>query len=387
MSILPEMKKVLKGVGFRLIDAAAPVLSRDRGVEMRMARKILVLAGGGIGDLIGVLPAVESLRANFPRASITLLAAPSSSIVLELYPKRGIIDEIMDYEPEGRHRGMAAKIALSLSLRRKGVDLSYAPGRGEGMREEMVMSYLTGAYSRLGFRQARAGSLHTCSVELRDDLPIMRQNLGILRAAGMDVGTDGVDLVVPASGLKGASSLLDTWGVARSEPFIIIHPGASWKGALRCWPLRKYMELMRVLVREEGRKIIVTGGSAEASMAEEVSREFKGEMGVINAIGKTTLLQMAALMSLSSLFIGNDSGPLHIAQALGVPSVAIFGFTSAAQVVWRKDLCVVVEPSGVTPRYLHQYDYRTAPEDEALLDLVSVAEVLAGVRRAASAMI
>lgn len=385
MSLSLEVKRKLKGLCFFCLEGLAPVLGRNGPLDKGKVKKVLVIAGGGIGDLMGVLPAIESLRKNFPHASITLLAAPSSCGLLVLYPSRGIIDELISYEPRARHRGLGAKMLLVRSLRKKKFDLSYAPGRGEGMREEMVMNFLIGAPVRLGFSQGKTGFLNTCTAEFSGNVPILRQNLEILRVAGLEVTSAGLDLEVPEKGLRDVYALLERRGIKRGSPFIVIHPGAAWNGAQRCWPVKKYIELIRILIKERAQKVVVIGSRGEKPVGEEILTALSGEPSVINAIGETSLMEMAGLISLSALFIGNDSGPLHLAQAFNVPIVAIFGLTSPKQVIWQEERCVSLQPPSAVPRYLHQYDYKRDKSDGEVFELITVEDVMAGVRRAAEA--
>ncbi len=387
MGLLPGIKKSVKEFGFFCIEGLAPFMAgKGFSSKHRAVNKVLVFAGGGLGDLIWVLPAITSLHKNYPHASITLLAAPSSSAVLELYPEQGIINEVISYEPRGRHRGLGAKLLLVRALRKKGFDLSYAPGRGEGMREEMVMNYLIGAPVRLGYKQGKTGLLNTCALEMSDNVPILRQNLEILRAAGFETTEESVNLEVPHKGIESAESFLKSWGIKRGAPFIVIHPGAAWNAHLKCWPLERYIELISALTRETGQHIVVIGSKGEMASGEALFRGLEGQDLAVNAIGKTSIREMAGIISLSGLFIGNDSGPLHLAQAFDVPAVAIFGYTSPKQIIWRKDRCVVIQPRDTGPLYLHQYDYSRDASDTAALESITVDEVMAGVRRAAAAM-
>jgi len=380
------IKRRLKGLCFFCLDAIAPLVKKSVSIEGRSVAKVLVVAGGGIGDLIGLLPAISALHENFPRATITLLASPLSTGVLELYPLRSAIDEVVLYEPEARHRGLVAKLMLIRSLRKRGFDLSYAASRGHGMREEMVMTYLIGAPMRLGFTLGKTGYLNTRTVEFSANESIPRQNLELLRAQGLKVRGEAIDLEVPRKGLEGVYAFLEQYGLKGGTSFFVIHPGASWQGFVKCWPVEKYIELIGALVKQGGQKVVVIGSREEEAMGRAISRVFREDTSVINAIGKTSLMQAAGLISLARLFIGNDSGPLHLAQAFNVPVVAIFGCTSPAQVIWRKERCVIIGPPSAAPRYLHQYNFETNAEDANVLDLITVQDVTAGVAKALETM-
>ncbi len=329
-----------------------------------------------------VLPAIEALHANFPNATISLLASPGAQGVLLLFPLKDILAEIIDYDPKGKHKSFFKKLSLIFSLRRKQYDLIYSPDRGEGMREEVLMSFLIGAPHRLGFRKGRVGFLHTITVELKDDISLLRQNLDILKAAHLEVRKEEIDLYVPEEDMLAAKDLLEKSGLNKVYPLVIIHPGASWNAEYKCWPLDKYISLMRILLEKLEAKVIIVGSPKENEIGTKILEEIQ-HPGLVNMIGKTTIPQMAALLQLSHLFIGNDSGPLHIALTLKIPSVAIFGFTSPEQILSTGERCIVIKKnlSSSTSYYLHQYDFAFDSAHMNYVNLITVDEVMAGVRK------
>lgn len=386
MRSILSLKARIKNIFFSILEKFA--FSSDRNnkpiVHSKM-RKILVAEGGGIGDLIRVLPAIECLKDNFPAASISVLASPEANEILSLFSKKDIVSEVIDYDLKSRHRGFLNKLFLILSLRKKHFDLIYAPDRGEGMREEVLMNFLTGVPHRLGFQNGRAGSLNTIKIELEENVPIVKQNLDILRHAGLQVTKEEIDLRIPEKDLLEAKLLIKQLIQGNTAPFITIQPGASWNAGYRCWPLENYIALIKRLTKELQLKVIIIGNTGDMETAgKRILKEVESP-AIISVMGKTTLAQMAALIKVSNLFLGNDSGPLHIALALKIPSVAIFGSTSPEQVIGQHERCVAMRKNlACSPCYVHQYDYRPDCKDFRCLNDITADEVFTAVKNVLS---
>jgi len=343
-------------------------------------KKILVIESGGIGDLLRVFPVLECFIANFPGAEISVLVSPLAKDMLGLFPAKGFISEIIDYDLNDEHKSFWKKIQLIMDLRKKHFDLIYSPGRGVGMREQAILSFLTGARYRLGFKWDRKGFLNTVEVEFRDDIPILKQNLAIIQASGIEVSHSEIQLHIPEDDLIMAENILKVRNFKDSYPIISIHPGSSWHEGFCGWPLDKYISLIKRLISELDAKIIVIGDEREKATWEKRIEEINSD-NVISAIGKTTVNQMVALINFSDIFIGNDSGPLHIALALGKKSIGIFGPTSPEQVLTPIDNCIVLKKDiYCSPCYLHQYDFVSDCVDKKCLQLITIDEVVAGVK-------
>lgn len=385
MRSILSLKTRIKNFFFSILEKFAPFPDKDnKPIAHSKMRKVLVAEGGGIGDLIRVLPAIECLKDNFPAASISVLASPEAKEILSLFSKKDIISEVIDYDLKSRHRGFLKKLFLILSLRKKHFDLIYAPDRGEGMREEVLINFLTGVPHRLGFQKDRAGSLNTIKIELKENVPIVKQNLDILRHAGLQVTKEEIDLSVPEKDILEAEFLIKQLAREISSPLITIHPGASWNAGYRCWPLEKYISLLQRLTKELQLKVIIIGNAGDIEIGKRILKEVESP-DIISVMGKTTLAQMAAIIKLSNLFLGNDSGPLHIALALKIPSVAIFGSTSPEQVIGTQERCVVIRKNlACSPCYVHQYDYRPDCKDFRCLNEITVDEVFHAVKKVLS---
>ena len=331
-----------------------------------------------------VFPAIESIHANFPEIPISLLISPNARGVLDMFPMRHVISDIIEYDLSGKHKGLLSKIPLIFLIRKKRYDLVYSPDRGEGMREEVLLSFMTGASYRLGFKRGKTGLLNTTSIEFCDDVPIIQQNLDILRAAGLRVTKQSVDITVSKGYIEEAKQLIGDAGLALAHPLITIHPGGTWNSRYKCWPPGQYVQLIKALIRDLGAKILIIGSKSEAATGQQIIEDVH-DPSVICLTGKTSIPQMAAVIGLSDFFVGTDSGPLHLASVMGKPFVGIFGSTSPHQLLITADKGIVLgERLSCSPCYLHYPIFNPRCNDKDIppcLKAISVDEVFAAVKK------
>lgn len=345
-------------------------------IETASIKNILVVQTGGIGDVLRIFPAIKSIYDNFPMASVSVLVFPRAKEAFQLFPEKDGIREIIDYDPEGIHKGLFKRISLILSLRRKNYDLIYVPARGKGTDGTLIMAFLAGASHRIGFEGDGVGFLNTVCLDFEESTPIAAQNLSLLKVAGLEVKREEICLDIPEKDVAFARRLI---GEFPSALLISLHIGAVWNARYRSWPIENHISLLKILLSELNARIVIIGGEDE--MDERIARAVNND-AVIDTVGKVTIPQMAAIIKLSDVFIGNDSGPLHIAEATETPYIGIFGPTSPQQ--------VLSYPTGPTriilrgkfpcssPCYTHRGAFRPACEDIRCrnLDSVSAEEVL-----------
>ena len=329
---------------------------RGRPLDIASIKKILIMPPGGIGDLVLVFPALAALEENFPGASISMLTARSARKAISLSWQSGSIEEIMDYvysNPNARIRTFFEKFFLILWLRAKRFDLIYSTARGGGLRDEPLMSFLIGAPHRLGFKAPGARSLNTVAVEFNEEDSILVQNLAILKAAGLELPTERVEIAVAEEDKSSARELLSKAGLEDTSSLVAIHPGASFMANFKSWPVENYIVLIESLLEGSGAGVVLVGSPGETAISEEIIGRVSAP-GVVSLVGKTTVPEMAAVIELSSLFIGNDSGPLHLATALRRPAIGLFGPTSPAQILSSANSCIVFRKDmACSPCYTH----------------------------------
>lgn len=382
MSSIFKLKKIIVNFLLFILEKIFYLSCKDKPINLLKIKKILVTGGGGgTGDIILALPAIESFGLNFPHASISLLTSSESAEVLSLFSSRDIISEVIDYDAKGRHKSLLKKLLLIISLRKRHFDLSYFPSRGEGMRKEALMSFFIGASNRLGFSKGNVGLLNTVKIELKDDVSLLDQNLAILSAGKLRVQRPTKILAVPEKDLLEARNVLKHLIPNCRFPIISIHPGALWHSKNKCWPIEKFSSLIRYLHEEFNAMIIIVGSKNELSISRVLSENIQNP-SVVNMIGKTTVVQAAAFIKQSQLFIGNDSGPFHIANFLNVPTIVLFGATSPRQIVSSVNNCTIVSKNlNCSPCYLHHPGLMPDCKDVRCLKEIEVEEVMNAVRK------
>jgi ADP-heptose:LPS heptosyltransferase len=325
----------------------------DRPVQICSPRRALVIQIGGVGDIIRVFPLLERLQAAYPDTDIGLFTNQGTEL-LDLYPgprrPRHVPFDLKWSYPR-KWRELA-------KLRRAGVDLIVNPARGDGMLECAIMAWLIGAPHRIGFDQDGAGFLHTHKQPFSGAHSILEQNLLLLKPLGVEAGESCVRLRIP----EPARAFAADWytqhvplGVLR----VVVHPWASSHREFREWPFGRYVEMIERFLEERNAFVLILGCDSEAAADRE--RLAKLPHGrVRDLVGATGLAEAAALIAGCDLFVGNDSGLLHMALAANVATVGVFGATPPDQVLHTSTNAVaLVAGFPCQPCYRHQplFDY------------------------------
>jgi heptosyltransferase-2 len=287
---------------------------------------LLLRATNWLGDAVMTTPAVSALRGAYPRVRIVVLAKP---IVAELFRHHPDVDEVMIYDRPGRHDGALGRWRMAGELRRRRFDAALLL---QNAFDAAILAFLARIPERAGYATDGRRMLLTHPVRLTPDILAQHEveyylrlleRLGIPRPA-----SPSLRIAVTGDERVAMESRLERLGVPRGKPVLAINPGATFGSAKRWYPDR-FAAVADALSAEWGAVTVLLGSPAEAPLAGEI----EDAMGrrPVNLAGKTTVREMMALLSLSSFLVTNDSGPMHIGAALGVPLVAIFGPTN-----WRR---------------------------------------------------
>jgi heptosyltransferase-2 len=287
---------------------------------------LLVRATNWLGDAVMTTPALAGLRGAFPGARIALLAKP---LVAELFRHHPDVDEVIVYEQPGHHEGVSGRLRLGGELRRRRFDAALLL---QNAFDAALLAVLARIPERAGYPTDGRRFLLSLPVPLtRDILQRHEVEYYLCLLDGMGVPRPEppvLKLLVADEERAGIASRLASLGLEPGAPIVAINPGATYGSAKRWYPER-FAAVADALSEEWGAAVVVVGSPAEAPLAGEI--EAATLRGVVNLAGKTTVREMMALLSLSSFLVTNDSGPMHIGAALGVPLVAIFGPTD-----WRR---------------------------------------------------
>ena len=295
-------------------DHATALLGRP-GPRLDDVRRIAVLRGGGLGDLLFASPALEALAATYPEAEIMLLGTELHDELLSGRP--GPVDSV---EPlpvaEGvRERPGPQEVPLDDFVERvRGLDLDLAVQVHGGGRYSNPFLLALGARRTIGLRTPDAAALDL-------EIPYRYYQHEMLRALEV-VGLVGA---VPVT-LEPVVRVLDrerAWGCelrrALDGPLVVLHPGAT--DPRRRWPVESFARLARGCATA-GARVVVVGDGNDVALAEEVAARSGG--AATSLAGTLTLSELVGLLSVAAVLVGNDSGPRHLAQAVGCPTVGVY---------------------------------------------------------------
>jgi heptosyltransferase II len=264
---------------------------------MGIGMKVLVKASNWLGDAVMTLPTLVSLREMLPRGStISVLTKPAFA---ELYPP--FADEVIPHE----RGGVQPWVRTVRELKRRGFDAAVL------MTRSFSSAFLIFS-ARVPRRIGYGGTLLTDRVQRAPRQHRVLDFHRLLEPLGTPPPVKAPKIVPRAEDVRWAEDALP------GGPWIGLNPGATF-GAAKQWYPERFIELARKL----GRKVFVVGGPAEAELGERVAKGVDG----LNLAGKTTLPRLAAAIARCELFITNDTGPMHVADAVGTSMVAIFGPT------------------------------------------------------------
>jgi heptosyltransferase-2 len=280
--------------------------------------KIVVRTPNWIGDTVLALPAIASLKENFPEAEIWIAA---KDWVEELFPSQDFIQGTISLP----------KLADLKSLRlssQKLKDFNFDVGLVlANSFSSAFLFYLTRIPERWGYSSDGRGLLLTKSVALKNkDQSTHQVNyyLNLISGLGLKTILPEIKLSLSQEEREAAEDLLLSSGLDTTKPLIILAPGAYYGPAKR-WPAPKFAELARMFQIKANAEIIIIGSQDELEIAMSIATLMEKEPLIL--AGKTTLRQLLGLISLATLFVTNDSGPMHMANSLKIPVVAIFGPT------------------------------------------------------------
>jgi heptosyltransferase-2 len=299
---------------FRAVKA---VLRKEPLAPPPAYKRILVMRSDKIGDVVLSTPVLESLRRAFPNAYISLLVRPYTVSLVKDNP---FIDGLLVYDKQRIGRNPLRTLSFVLAVRRQRFDCVLI--LNPSVRTHII-AFLAGIPRRVGY-DSKAGFLLTDRVANTKHEGRKHESeytLDLLRALGVDPGRPAISIVLNPEILAWADEYLDRLGIAKGSRFCMINPGTN--DLSRVWSPQRYAEVADSLVRDRGCKVIITSGRPDAAVARQVLGHMR-QPG-IDVIDKTSLIEQAAIISRCSLFISPDTGPMHIASALGVPVIALFG--------------------------------------------------------------
>ena len=329
------------------------------------ATNILIRGTNWIGDAVMTLPAVEAVRKTFPSATISILAKPW---VAEVYRLSPAVDHVVLFQSPGIHSGPRGKLRLAQELRTMRFDTAILL---QNAIEAAIITGLAGIPIRAGYNSDGRGLLLTHSVARTKAIRKVHQSeyyLEMVKSLGCNTVGRTVYLRKERNDKSVVDTIFDACGIDRGDILVGVAPGATYGPAKRWFPER-FASIADRIIDTYSAKVILFGSHDDRQSADNVQQHARNAL--INIAGKTNLKETIGVMARCHLFISNDSGLMHIAGALNIPTVAIFGSTNPATTSPTGEQSVVVYKGAPCSPCLKE----TCPTDFRCMDMISVDDV------------
>jgi heptosyltransferase II len=272
---------------------------------------ILIIKPGAIGDLLQLTPVIRVLKDRYPQAGISLLVG--STTTSELFKYNAHVRETMVFDKAGAHRSFRALMHLWRRLRGNRYDLVI-----NFQRSNLKTWFLASAAFPcrvLVYHKARTRTVHAVVNYLETVAPL-----------GIDAAQTGLELMLGDGERAFAKEVISSSGSA-GKPLIAFNPGASHP--VNRWATDRFAALSDMLTRKFSARIVLIGGNEDIPLADEIAA--KAGSKPLNMTGKTSLLQLGAILEQCDILVSGDTGPMHIATAVGTRVVALFGAADPAR--------------------------------------------------------
>lgn len=309
------------------------------------AKKILIIKPSALGDIVLALPALTALRKSFPQARISWLVRPEYAELLRGHPD---LDEIILFDRRLLGKWWCKKKAfvnlwgLLRHLREEGFDLVFD---FQGLFRTGFFARVTGCGKRIGPANARELAHLFYTDRIVQDyscIHLVDYYLKMAEAAGAQKGKPEFKFPENAGAAEAVKKLLLENNV-NYENYVVFVPSAA--RAEKLWPIERFAQLADKIAEMFGPSIVATGTQAERQYIDTLVTT--AHTAVVNLAGKTSISELTALLKSATLVVSNDTGPGHIAAALGVAMVMIFGPVNPARLCpYKRPECVAaVEPN------------------------------------------
>ncbi len=301
---------------------------------------ILLIKPSALGDIVMALPALSALRRSLPQTRITWLIRPEFAPLIEGHPH---VDEIMHFDRKKLGKAwycpfaMKALVSLVTDLRRRQFD---AVLDLQGLLRTALLAWGSGCKRRFGPVWGRefAHHFYTRTVPRHADwVHVIDYYMKIIETMGArDLGVEFILPEKPAA-LEAISALLSQNNLARGRYAVLI-PGSAQIS--KCWPAERFAALADRLSSEHGLSIVATGSGAESVMVERIQSDAR--CPIVNLAGRTSLPELIEILRSARIVVSNDTGPGHIAAALGRPLVMMFSWSNPLRVgPYGRPECIV----------------------------------------------
>jgi len=288
------------------------------------ARRIGIIKPSALGDVVQSLPVIHAVRHRFPCATLSWVINDSFAPLIE---PTGVVDEVIRFERDQFRslspisRGRLWEFGRLLKSKKFDLVIDL-----QGLFRSAAMGWVTGAPVRIGLASAREGATLSYT-HIANDLPIERGAVDRYWSVAELLGVGDLPKIFPLriSSVERQAAVSMIGSLPR--PWVAVNAGSRWQ--TKRWPADHFATAMERTVGPRQGSVVIVGGPGEESVAEDVASGLT--IPFVNLTGKTSLRLLDALLESVDLLVTNDSGPMHLAAALGTPTVSIFTCTSPAR--------------------------------------------------------
>lgn len=335
-------------------------------------QRILVIKLGAPGDVVLATPSLKAIKRKFPQARLVCLTGIASAEILARCP---FIDELITFDPKGKDKGTKALFRLALKLLSRRFD---AVVDLQNNKLSHFLSYCTMSSRRYGYDNGKWGFLLNRRIKgAKDRLPPVEHQFRVLKMLGIDSAGETLELWPSDEDRKFAENFLKVNSKGTGK-IIGINIGASRRWESKRWIAPRFAALCDELYKK-GWRVLLTGSNQDALFAKRVLQSAKTFPAC--AVAQTTFMQLAALVERCSVYVSGDSAPMHIATAMGVPLVALFGPTDPSRHLQAQSDSAIALQKGCQPCYSGKCRMKT----HVCMSSINVKDVLAAIEKLAKA--
>jgi len=315
-------------------ERSAGAVSGTRQAMMTVQRNIAIIKLSSLGDVIHALPVAAALRRGLPGAWLTWIVEAREYALLKDHPDLDVVVPVdtrlwrrLIWRPAGAREVLGKVRRLRRRIRSARLDVALDL---QGLMKSGLLTAYTGAPLRIGFSADHCRERLNCLFTNRRVRPpaaavhVVDQYLSLLAPLGLEPGPARFHVPIPPAAARRMDDFLGEQGVKRQELLVTINPGAG--RADKLWPVEHFQRLGNRLAQEPGVRLLLLWGPDEVHMARQI-RDGLESRAILAP--PTDLHELAALLRRAALMVASDTGPLHLAAALGTPSLGLFGPTRA----------------------------------------------------------
>lgn len=276
--------------------------------------RILIVQTGFLGDVVLSTPVFDAVARKYPGAKLTVLTTPAAISLIKYHPA---VSEIIAFDKRKTDSGVAGLLRMAKRLR--ALRFTKVFSLHKSWRTAALL-YLARIPERYGFSEAAGGLLYTARAKRKDLKHEVLRNLAILRSVGVepDAASARMHIELSAESEQKADAALQPL-LAQDKPLVGVAPGSVW--ATKRWSPAGFADVAKHFL-SKGYGVVILGGADDAASADAIEQSVGAD--ILNLTGKLSLLESAAVVSRLQLLVTNDSAPLHLASARGIPVVAAF---------------------------------------------------------------